>query len=210
MGDAVLSVFGTPFSGANDTKNAVTAALQVKAAVIAMNQKNMQNLSFPQLKVGIGISTGNMITGVVGSATRKEYAVLGDGVNLAASIEKATKIYGTAIMVCDRTRHEVRDYFHMREIDTIQVKGRAKPIVVFEVLASSSAELQREVMTSLICFELGLAEYRQQNWTMAISHFSKAVHLADDAPSKTFISRCRAILDGRYEIPRDGWDFTWQ
>lgn len=139
----------------------------------------------------------------------KEYTCIGQCVVIAESIQKASKLYGVSLLITSETRDKIKSLFHLRELDIIYVRGHAKAITIYEVLGHISNELPRDTVTSLICFELGLAEYRQKNWQIAISHFRKSFQLCNDKPSKMFIERCKAIQDDRYEIPALGWDHGW-
>ncbi|KAJ3278061.1 hypothetical protein HK104_002694, partial [Borealophlyctis nickersoniae] len=132
-------------------------------------------------------------------------------------IESHTKTYGVSILICDTTRDLVKDVFHLREIDVVAPfpsekgnngEGKAKPVAVYEVVGRIEEELGQNLMTALICYEMGLSEYRAQNWAAALSHFRKGVQLVDDPPSKTFVERCRAIGEGVVVVP-EGWDGVW-
>ncbi|KAG5456097.1 MAG: nucleotide cyclase, partial [Olpidium bornovanus] len=181
IGDGALGVFGAPFpSGANPVE-AVLAALQLKAEVDAANKKRRSG-GLPTYKYGVGITTGS---GMIGSAIKTAFRV-----------EAATREYGCCILICDATRNLVKDKFHLREVDRVMAKG---------VLDKSTTELETDTETAVICFELGLGEYREQNWEGALSNFGRAVQLLDDGPSKAFIDRCKLLMDRRTSFP-DQWD----
>ncbi|KAJ3243785.1 hypothetical protein HDU78_011770 [Chytriomyces hyalinus] len=112
------------------------------------------------------------------------------------------------MLICEKTQPEVRDKFHFREVDQVILKGNAIPVTLYEVLGPSHVELAREVITSTICFELGLSEYRNQNWAVAQLHFKKAIQTYDDGPSKMFVKRCQDLVDGDIKLPAD-WDGCW-
>ncbi|KAJ3173290.1 hypothetical protein HK101_011077 [Irineochytrium annulatum] len=210
IGDAAMAVFGVPFPSATDSIRCVSSSLRMKSGLEELNKRN-QIRGLPALRMGIGISTGMVLSGNIGSARRMEYTVIGEAVNVASRIENATKVYGTMIMICDRTREEVKDHFHLREIDSVVVKGKTRPTTLYEVIGPIDHELPHDTMTAMICYELGLAEYRHQNWAVAISHFKKAIQVADDQPSKTIMDRCKGILDGLYDVPAaPNWDTCWK
>lgn len=104
------------------------------------------------------------------------------------------------------------DEFYLRELDTCCLKcdstGETDLTTAYEVVDFRTAELTRDIVTSFICFELGLSEYRQQNWIMCVSHFRKAIQLTHDEPSRVMTARAKAVLDGRFEVPTP-WDETW-
>ncbi|KAI9209734.1 uncharacterized protein BJ171DRAFT_453904 [Polychytrium aggregatum] len=205
-GESCQALFGLPFGKSDDAVRAVRFAFKVRVFLEEFNLKNVK-LGASKLDYGIGITTGTLLAGLIGSTKRQDYSVVGDSCAIAKLLESATKTYGTIILICDRTQDEVREKFHLREVDTIS-SGKGKPVTVYEVLAPIDIELSHDNMTSLICFELGLAEYRAQKWQGAISHFKKAVQLTDDRPSKLFIERCRAIMEGRCTIPTI-WNGVW-
>ncbi|KAJ3388034.1 hypothetical protein HDU92_001642 [Lobulomyces angularis] len=207
FGDSVLGVFGTPYPEGDDAIRAVSTALRIRTWIYTSKEKN--NSKSPTLRVGLGISSGMVFSGSVGPSDRQEYTVMGDTCCLASQLERATKIYGVDILIDGNSKEEAKTHFHLREVDIVHFKGQKVPIAVYEVLEFRGVELGRDVMTSLICYELGLSEYRQQNWLMAVSHFRKAVQLSDDEPSKVFIWRCKSILEGKFEVPKVNWDGTW-
>ncbi|KAJ3216146.1 hypothetical protein HDU67_009873 [Dinochytrium kinnereticum] len=210
IGDAAMAVFGVPFIKPDDSTRAVASSIRMRIGLEALNKRN-KIMNLPILKMGIGISTGMVLSGNIGSPKRMEYTVIGEAVNIASRIENATKAYGTMILICDKTREEVKDHFHLREVDAVIVKGKTVPVTIYEVLGPIDQELPHELMTSLVCYELGLAEYRNQNWSVAMSHFKKAIQITDDNPSKTFLERCKGILEGVFEVPPLGsWDGCWK
>ncbi|KAJ3118903.1 hypothetical protein HDU96_006554 [Phlyctochytrium bullatum] len=145
IGDAAMAVFGVPFSKQDDSVRAVLASLRMKNGLEALNKKN-RTMNLPLLKMGIGISTGMVLSGNIGSPKRMEYTVIGEAVNIASRIENATKVYGTMILICDKTREEVKDHFHLREIDAVIVKGKTVPVTIYEVLGPIEQELPHDVM----------------------------------------------------------------
>ena len=141
-----------------------------------------------------------------------------------------TEAYGLTILIDEATKEEVKDKFLIREVDSITITSRsmlgygfsqgpgavdfcdqdcnAEPIRVFEILAPIGKDLSQDFTTSMICFELGLAEYRSRNWQEALVHFRKAVQLSNDEPSKTFISRCRMSIEHMINLG-DDWTGSW-
>ncbi|KAI8852671.1 hypothetical protein BC829DRAFT_424823 [Chytridium lagenaria] len=197
----VVSLLNMHYTSVVDAIMAESGILDKYIGDAAMARNKIMGL--PILKMGIGVSTGMVLSGNIGSPRRMEYTVIGEAVNIASRIENATKVYGTMILICDKTREEVKDHFHLREIDAVVVKGKSVPVTIYEVLGPIDQELPHELMTSLVCYELGLAEYRNQNWSVAMNN--------DDNPSKTFLERCKGILEGVYEVPVLGsWDGCWK
>jgi adenylate cyclase len=148
IGDAAMAVFGVPFTQADDALRSVSAALRMKQGLETLNRRN-KIMKLPTLKMGVGISTGMVLSGNIGSPKRMEYTVIGEAVNIASRIENMTKMYGTMILICDKTQQAVRDRFHLREVDAIVVKGKTVPITIYEVLGTSEVDLPQEQMVGL-------------------------------------------------------------
>ncbi|ORY48560.1 hypothetical protein BCR33DRAFT_714320 [Rhizoclosmatium globosum] len=182
------AVFGVPSAADLDAYNAVSAGLKLLGDMDEVNNHSLWRCGPPK---------------------RLDYVVMGEAVPIAARIQEATKVYGSKFLICDKTQREVREKFHFREIDHVKVKGSDMRITLFEVLGVSNMELAREVITSTICFELGLSEYRNQNYSVAQLHFKKAIQTTDDGPSKMFVQRCQDLLDGKYKVEAD-WDGCWK
>ncbi|MDX1957958.1 MAG: adenylate/guanylate cyclase domain-containing protein [Leptospiraceae bacterium] len=140
IGDSIMTIFGAPIKGEDDSKRAVITAVQM------LNQMKSFNEKYPELpkalEIGIGIHTGEVIAGNIGSSKRLDYTVIGDTVNLASRIEGLTKHYRTPILVTETTYNEIKNdidgsHFFLREIDTVQVKGKEKSIKVFQVMPTN-------------------------------------------------------------------------
>jgi adenylate cyclase len=167
IGDAIMGFWGAPLADSDHARNAVVAALDMRDALVELN-RTLDARGWPTLGVGIGINTGPMTVGDMGSAVRKAYTVMGDAVNLAARLEGLTRRYRVAIIVGEATRERVPDVV-FREIDRVRVKGRLTPVAVFEPLASSghwaaTASAQRE---ELVQWHAALRHYRAQEWDAA-------------------------------------------
>ena len=130
IGDAIMAVFGVPYTDASDAINAVDCALEMFKIIDEANFLNKNELT-----IGIGISTGVVVSGNIGSEKRFEYTVIGDSVNLAARLENATKKYGVRILVCENTYNIVKSEFHCEEIDIVLLKGKQKPVRIYTVVA---------------------------------------------------------------------------
>jgi adenylate cyclase len=116
-------------------------------------------------------------------------------------------IYGARILVDISTKELIKDSYHLREVDLISY-GQHSNLTLFEIMASTEDDTDHELLTTIISYELGLAEYRSKNWQAAIMHFKKSQTLTDDHPSKYMIERCRGIIDGRFELKED-WAGDW-
>ncbi|KAH6587857.1 hypothetical protein BASA50_011048 [Batrachochytrium salamandrivorans] len=207
-GDSATVVFGLPYPSPDDTYKAVKSALKIRQAIDDLNKKHEMN-ELPGIRVGIGLATGSALCAAIGPPRLQEYTIVGEPVLLAHRLEEIALVYGVSIMSCEITRADIKDRFHTREIDIAAIRGIRNTIPLFEIMASSDHDLNHDVMTTLICFELGLSEYRAKNWQAAVMHFKKAISLSDDRPPRTLIERCKGLIDGKYEVS-DDWDGVWR
>ncbi len=203
IGDAIMAVFGTPFPSEQDADNAVLTAIRMQQAIADMNARPDRG-ALPPLQIRIGVNSGDVVAGNIGSARRMDYTVIGDGVNTASRLESANKQLGTQILISGSTRELLRNEYRLRELDRIRVKGRRAPLPVFEVrgLAAEPAPAWEE--TLLATFAAGLAAYRARDWEYAIGRF-RAVLAADphDHPSRLLIARASGYCEAP---PPADWD----
>jgi adenylate cyclase len=179
IGDAIMAHWGSLQTAENDTEGAVDAALQMREALLQFNRMP-ENTDLPTIHVGIGINTGMVIAGQIGSERKLEFTVIGDTVNLASRIEFLNKHFGTDILISSATYEFVKDIYDLHEMPPISIKGKSKPETVYAVLGRlddptrprSLDELRRKI-------ELEFNEDDQRK-SMAIS----ADHLADGSSSK--------------------------
>jgi adenylate cyclase len=133
VGDMVMALFSAPVEDADHADNAVRAAVEMVAELGRLNAKWGQE-GKPPLDIGIGINTGEMIAGNIGSETIMSYTVIGDAVNLGSRLESLNKEYGTRIIISDATRSRLNGSYSIRPLGDVVVKGKTKPVAVFEVL----------------------------------------------------------------------------
>jgi adenylate cyclase len=208
IGDAIMAVFGAPFSKPEeDPVNAVLAALDMRRQLAAYNELRRTQGRKP-IETGIGISSGEVVCGYIGSEKRMEYTVIGDGVNLASRLEGATKQYGAPLMISEFTHERVGRRFLTRELDTMRVKGKKKPVQVFEVLAEAGTPAASLVARLLDLHETAMDRYRQRRWSEALAAFEAAREaFPSDFVLGLYIDRCRHFL--RNPPPPD-WDGVWE
>ncbi|WP_257669668.1 adenylate/guanylate cyclase domain-containing protein [Parapedobacter tibetensis] len=135
IGDAVMAVFGVPYTNSSDAVNAITCALDMFRVIEETNKNQNGNV---ELNIGIGISTGYVVSGNIGSEKRYEYTVIGDPVNLAARLESETKKYGVKILICENTYQQVSTEFECKAIDTVLLKGKQHPVKIYTVLGHNT------------------------------------------------------------------------
>ena len=207
MGDAIMAIFGAPLPQQDHALRACLAALDMTQELYEM-QKEEQTPGTPKLAAGIGINTGWMVVGNMGSESRFDYTVLGDNVNLGSRLEGLNKEYGTNIIISEFTYENIKDQILCRELDLVRVKGKDKPVRIYEVLNRLDAPDKDQELVTL--FHKALAYYRQKNWLEAIALFQKALQLnPQDHPSQLYLSRCDQLIQSP---PPTDWDgiFTFK
>jgi adenylate cyclase len=169
---------------------------------LAILQKEWEARGIPRLDIGVGLSTGKLTVGNMGSTTRFDYTVMGDSVNLGSRLEGMNKEYGTHIIVPKYTYEDVKNEFLLRQLDLIKVKGKKIPIKIYELMANKDAGDRLREAAGL--FEAGLAAYFTREWEKAESFFQKTLAvLPNDGPSTVFLERVRNLRS--QGLPED-WD----
>jgi adenylate cyclase len=207
IGDAIMAGFGIPMTQGDDEDRAVRAAVNMIAELSVWNQKRIVECKIP-VNIGIGVNTDTVVSGNIGSPKRMDFTMIGDGVNLASRLEGACKEYHTRILISDNTYKSLRGTYRSREVDTIVVKGKTKPISIYEILDYHTDESFPNIMDVLQHFKSGLAKYRQGKWDEASRAFQEAVALnPEDRVSHTYVQRCEYL---RTHPPERGWDGVWR
>ena len=202
-GDAIMAIFGAPIEIAEHPELACRSAL--------LMQKRLKELRAlwkergkPALHARIGINTGEMVVGNMGSETRFDYTAIGDAVNLASRLEGANKMYGTEVMIGEQTQGLIRDKFFTRPLDLLRVKGKKKPVKVYELIAFRDTNLSTEFKEMLLQYKKGFENYLMRNWEFAANHFRQALQIkSDDGPSRLYLLRCQEFMKNP---PGDDWD----
>jgi adenylate cyclase len=200
-GDAIMALWGAPLDQEDQALRACRAALLQRDALESLNRR-FAGLKLPPLKMRIGLNTGEAIVGNLGSAKRFDYTVIGDTVNLASRLEGLNKFYQTAIMASESTAAACNDAVAFRELDLVAVKGKEKPVRVFEVVALQD-DLSPELATRNREFAQALELYRRGDLTEAEAGFAALLEkFPHDGPAETFLGRCRRFRDDP-TLPRD-------
>jgi adenylate cyclase len=198
VGDAIMAFWGAPVDNPNHGRDAVLTALAMQRRMSSLAQE-FKKRGWPELVIGVGVNTGAMNVGDMGSEFRKAYTVLGDAVNLASRLEGLTKEYGVAIIIGEETRAAVPD-IRCREIDRVRVKGRGHPVTIFEPLP----EAEESIAGELAMWDKALLQYRERRFADAAA--SLAV-LASAHPATRlyayFAQRCAMYAAAR---PPADWD----
>ena len=168
MGDCIMAFWGAPIKDENHARQGVLSAFEMLKAMELLNLEFIQR-GWPPIKVGIGLNSGRVSVGNMGSQIRLAYTVMGDAVNLASRLESITKEYGVAIIIGEETRKQLPDLI-ARELDKVKVKGKDIAVTIYEPLGFEG-DVDQETLTALKLFELALQAYRAQNWDSAQSQF---------------------------------------
>ncbi|MEW5683440.1 MAG: adenylate/guanylate cyclase domain-containing protein [Pseudomonadota bacterium] len=204
IGDGIMALFGAPFVGANDADNALAAADEMMRRLAVLNVRRAGAGQAP-LAIGIGFSTGPTVIGNIGSVRRMEYTVIGDTVNLASRLEGATKQYGAGILLSEMTVRDLKKPATLREIDLIRVKGKDRPVAVYESLGHRAQETALPALLEL--HAAGLTAYRARDWAAATRAFEGVQDLyPGDGPARVYLERCRRLADAP---PPADWDGVW-
>jgi adenylate cyclase len=194
VGDAVMAVWGAPMELPNTAKAACHAALQMQAKCREIAER-WDKEGKPKLVVRMGLNTDFMVVGNVGGSSRFDYTVIGDAVNLGSRMEGANKTYGTRIMISERTQELVKDVMFCRELDYLIVKGKTKPIRVFELIGETGKDVTDKTMEIVSIYTRGLALYRDRQFKQAEKEFFSALKInADDGPSQLYLLRTQAYM----------------
>jgi adenylate cyclase len=161
IGDAIMAFWGAPVDDAQHARNGVLAALDMQKERRILNEKFAAR-GWPTLKIGVGVNSGNVRVGDMGSQVRRAYTVMGDPVNVASRLEGRTKYYGVGILVGEATRNAVKEVV-FKEIDRIKVKGKDEAVTIYEPLGPEG-EVERKVLDELKLWNQTLRAYRGQQW----------------------------------------------
>jgi adenylate cyclase len=201
IGDAVMAFWGAPAANPDHAADACRAAL---ACQRALRESGLTDDAGRPLRVRVGLNSGDVLVGNIGSEVRLNYTVIGDAVNVASRLEGANKEYGTDIIIGEETRRLAGDQIIVRELDRLTVYGRAQGIAVYELLGM--AEDGTVLPPCMTLYESGLSAYRDRHFEQAADLFEQALQARDaDQPARLMLERCRDLLR---QPPGDDWDPT--
>jgi adenylate cyclase len=201
MGDAIMAFWGAPLSDPEHARHALYAAREMQQAM-AQLQPTFERQGWPPLEVGIGLNTGTMNVGNMGSEFRMAYTALGDAVNLGSRLEGLTRTYGVSLIVSEATRAAVPE-FEYRELDRVRVKGKDHPVAIFEPLGPAD-EIDPETRHTRERYHTALESYRACDWDTAERElFSLARGHPDDPVYAMYLDR---IMHFRQQPPPADWD----
>lgn len=201
-GDAIMAFWNAPRDAADHAVHACMSILEMRAAAKKISAE-WKAAGQPEFGVRYGLNTGVAIVGNMGATDKINYTAIGDNVNLASRLEGANKQYGTELMISEETFEKARAQVEARELDMLQVKGKLRPVRVYELLALKG-QLSSELMKVRETFAEGLKLYRAQRFVEAKALFDA---LPSDGPSRTFSARCARFLE---RPPAPNWDGTYE
>ena len=201
IGDAIMALFGAPLDMPDHSRQACRTALEMVQSLKALDQEWLE-LGRPTLRIGIGINSGPVSVGNMGSSRLFDYTAIGDNVNLASRLEGLNKFYGTEILVSATTAQHLGNDFYFREVDLVRVKGKKQPIVIYEVLGEGIPE--EALARFLELYRQGLASFRGRNFAQAQEALQTAFHLKPtDALCSHYLNWAEKFLENP---PGPEWD----
>jgi adenylate cyclase len=201
IGDAMMAFWGAPYPQDDHALRACRAALEMHQTLTRL-QARWDAQGRPRIDIGVGLNTGAMVVGNMGSKKRFNYTIMGDNVNLASRLEGTNKEFGTRLIISENTYQAVQKEMLVRELDLIRVKGKLKPVKIFELVGTlADSDQHRERIDR---FQKGLEAYREGNWATALEFFEGlASDYPQDGPSHVFVKRCHQYL---LHPPEGVWD----
>jgi adenylate cyclase len=206
IGDAMMAEFGIPIPHGDDPDRAMRAAISMINELNTLNRERRTRGQKP-IQIGIGLNTGAIVSGNIGSPKRMDYTVIGDGVNLASRLESACKEYSAQILCSENTYKKLKGSYRAREIDRVVVKGKSEPVSVYEILDFHTDETFPSMPEVINVFRGGLKYYRSGEFDRAIAQFREALVLhPGDKLSEIYVQRCDYLKAN----PVNGeWNGVW-
>ena len=203
IGDAIMALFGAPFTAHDDADRALAAADQMMRELARFNAAR-KDAGKPPLEIGVGLSSGEVVLGNIGSEKRLEYTAIGDCVNLASRLEGVNKQYGTDVLLSEFAVRQLTEPALLREIDLLRVKGKERPVAVYESLSYRESDLANGLAEAVEAYGQGLAAYRARDWRESLAAFERALRFfPEDRPSAIYRDRAKLYAS---TPPAAGWD----
>lgn len=201
MGDCIMAFWGAPLPDTRHAYHAVLSGLEMQRTLSSL-QPHFKERGWPQINIGVGINTGRVSVGNMGSEVRVAYTVMGDAVNLASRLEGITKEYGAGVLVGESTKEAVPEFVY-RELDLVRVKGKDKPVAIFEPLGLVG-EVAQELLEEVKLFQQAVRLYRKQDWDKAELQFFNLLKIAPQ--SKLYEVYTERVGYYRNNPPGENWD----
>ena len=211
IGDAIMAYWGPPFITEEEQASAACRAAIRQRDALVQFRKELPDLlglrkDIPEINIRIGLATGEVVVGNIGSDTARSYTVMGDIVNLASRLESINKQYGTTIIISEATMRMADIHIEVMELDRIIVKGKSEPVEIYELL-SLTGELDEASALRRIRFAEAIVAYRNQDWLVAGAIFTELHEKFNDKTAKIFIERINLLTSHSLG---SGWDGVWR
>lgn len=197
IGDAIMAFWGAPIPEPEQKRLAVRTAIEMKHALVEVN-KDLKDRGLPAIDIGVGINSGDVIVGNMGSDKRFNYTALGDHVNLASRLEGLNKFYHSNIIISEFVYDDVADMFVCRDLDLVKVKGKTQPVKIFEVLLKKDKVVDKKLQF----YNKGLDLYRKGKFEEAELYFKRCLDVEEDSLCRLYIERCEHFM----KHPPVKWD----
>lgn len=206
VGDEIMAIYGAPLPDKEHAANACLTAVEMVERLRSLQRRWSSN-NKEYFQIGIGINSGKMIVGNLGSSQLFDYTVIGDEVNLGARLEGANKQYGTTIIISESTYRLVRDRAVVRELDLVRVQGKKRPVRIFELRGMGPIpSIEKELIIDV--YTQGLQYYKERKWYQALTEFRRILrYFPTDGASRVYIKRC---LDFIENPPPETWDGVYE
>jgi adenylate cyclase len=202
IGDAIMAFWGAPMDNANHAIDSCTTAIKMKRKMMEFSDE-CKKKGLPEIKIGMGINTGDMVVGNMGSNKRFDYTVIGDNVNLASRLESLTKQYHIGINISQTTFDMIKGKgFAARELDFVAVKGKSKPVKIYELVGFEN-DITKKEKDLIAHFEKGVKHYFSKEFKEALKAFEECKEKYDDETSDVYIERCKEFIKN---APPKDWD----
>ena len=203
IGDAIMAIFGAPVEQTDHAVRACATAVDM-IRTLRLLQQEWREKGLPVLHIGVGINSGMMVVGNMGSERRFDYTVIGDNVNLASRLEGLTKMYGVSIIASESTWEAAKSTLAGRELDIVRVSGKRQPVAIYQVMAR--VEDTGTLADPLEVYAEALVMFRKGDWKRALELFEKVEQWwSGDPPSRQYQARCRELIE---HPPGPDWSFV--
>jgi adenylate cyclase len=207
MGDCIMAFWGAPISDEQHAKHGVQAAFEM-CKKLATLQAEFKARGWPEIKIGIGLNTGRVSVGNMGSSIRLAYTVMGDAVNLASRLESITKEYGAQIVIGQDTKNSLPDLF-CRELDSVKVKGKEQAITIFEPICFKE-DITPEITQEILLFDEVLKHYKAQEWDAAKFSLEVLIKTSKSLSNPTLFNLYLSRIEYcKHNPPGSNWDGTY-
>jgi PAS domain S-box-containing protein len=206
IGDAIMAVFGSPLPLDDHQWCAVQTAVEMRHRLAIFNQER-DAAGKKTISIGIGIHSDQVVSGNIGSSKRMELTSIGDGVNLGSRLEGTSKMYGTDIVISDKTYQPCKELIWVRELDFITVKGKSEPVRIYEVVGLQSEPLDDQKKRIVEHYNKGREYYRNRQFARAVGEFAQVVEIDKaNKAAKLHLERCQHFIQNP---PAEDWNGVW-